>query len=503
MDDDQSLSTTTIERFARQLGIETTSERREQIRTEIAHGVHGYDALTQTIADWAPAMVREPPAVTFDPGPDDDPYNAFISTFELKDGTGPLSDLTVGVKDNIAIGGVRMTCGSEVFTTAVPNRDAAVVTRLLDAGASIVGKTNMDELAYGPTGETSAFGRTENPAAPGRVTGGSSSGSAAAVASGAVDVALGTDTGGSVRIPSSFCNLVGFKPTWGTVPQAGVVELAYTLDHVGPIARDVHTVARIMDVLSPLTPAENTNAESYVRAVASPPAVESLTLGVPTEFDGDYVSETVRHTIREQLAALEAAGATVRDVSVPLIEGAVSAWNAIVNVEFATFLESAATPLFRRESVDEAWHRAAAAGIANDARQFGNVVQRKAIEGKYLVQERDADHYVAARNYCNALAAQFADALTDYDALVTPTMATEPIEAGTWSPHSYSAGGADAAPPLAVNTRPANLAGIPAVTLPIDGDDSRPIGIQFLGDLHEDADVLAVAAAVERFRDRE
>lgn len=501
MADHSAISTATVERLARQVGLEMTAERREQIRTEIAGGFDGYDALEAETTDWAPAVSREPPTVSFDPGPDDDPFNAFISAFELNGGDGPLSDLTVGVKDNIAVGGVLLTCGSAVFADAVPEGDATVVSQLLDAGVSLVGKTNMDELAYAPTGETSAFGPAKNPAADGRVTGGSSSGSAAAVAADAVDVALGTDTGGSVRIPSSFCGLVGFKPTWGTVPQEGVVELSYTLDHVGPIASDVHTVARTMDTISSSEPAAHAGADSFTDAVASAPSVESLTFGVPTEFYGDHLSETVRRTIRDQLDALEAAGATIRDVSIPLVDAAVPIWNAIVNIEFATFLESTATPLFRRGSVDAAWHHDAAAGIADEDRTFGDVVQRKAVEGKYLVREHDANHYVAARNRCRALAEQFADALTGCDALVTPTMATEPIEVGTWSPQSYSAAGANAAPPLAVNTRPANLAGVPAITLPTEGGDSHPIGIQFIGDRGEDATVLAVAAAFERFRE--
>lgn len=482
--------------MAEQVGLTTTAARREQIRTEIAGGLDGYAALTSDLSEWVPTADRDP-AVTVDPGPDDDPHNAFASLFELDGGSGPLADLNVTVKDNVAVGGVPMTCGSAVFADAIPASDAAVVDRLLDAGVTLVGKTNMDELAYGPTGETSAFGPAENPAAPARVTGGSSSGSAAAVAGAQVDVALGTDTGGSVRIPASFCGLVGFKPTWGTVPQRGVVELSYTLDHVGALTRDVRTAARVMDTIADGT--DGGEDADFADAVETPPAVDSLTLGVPEEFYGDYLTETVEATVRQRIDDLAAAGATVREVSVPLITEAVEIWNAVVNVEFATFLEAAATPLFRHGTVDAAWHRDAAAGIAADDRQFGDVVQRKAVEGKYVVQELDADPYVAARNRCRALADQFADALDGLDALVTPTMATEPIETGTWSPQTYSSGGDDSAPPLAVNTRPADLAGIPAVTLPASDPESLPVGLQFVSGYGADADLLSLAAAVERF----
>jgi amidase/aspartyl-tRNA(Asn)/glutamyl-tRNA(Gln) amidotransferase subunit A len=430
--------------------------------------------------------------VTVDPGTDTDPHNAFTSSFEVDGGTGQLDDLTMAVKDNIAVGGVPMTCGSAVFADAVPASDATVVTRLLAGGATLTGKANMDELAYGPTGETSAFGTAKNPAAPGRVPGGSSSGSAAAVAAGHVDAALGTDTGGSVRIPASFCDVVGFKPTWGTVPTDGVVELSYTLDHVGPLARDVQTVARVADAI-----AEDSTA-TLVGAVTDPPAVDALALGVPEQFFGDHLTETVERTIVERIDELTAAGATVEEVSVPLFEEAVQIWNAIVNVEFATFLEAAATPLFRRGRVDASWHRGATAGITDDGRGFGDVVERKAVEGKYLVRELGADPYVAARNRCRALAEEFAAALEGLDVLVTPTMATEPIEVGCWTPHSYASG--DDVPPLAVNTRPADLAGLPAITLPAGDPDTYPVGIQFIGGRGADARVLAAGAAFEAFR---
>lgn len=493
---DKKLPTTeTVTSLARRVGIETTEARTEAIRAELHGGLESYERLLDGSDEWAPTATRDV-TVTRDPDAEVDPYNAFISLFELDGGDGSLADLTLTLKDNIAVGGVPMTAGSAVFADAVAQQDATVVTRLLDAGVTLFGKANMDELAYAPTGETSAFDPARNPVAEERVTGGSSSGSAAAVAAGRVDAALGTDTGGSVRMPASFCNLVGMKPTWGRVPQTGVIELSYTLDHVGTLAPDVHTVARLMDVIAEAPD----DASSFADAVATPPDIDSLTVGVPSEFYREYVSDTVRRTVRERIDAMANAGTTVRDVSVPLVEDAVEMWNAITNVEFSTFLAAGATPLFRRGAVDPAWHRDAVAGMADPERSFGDVVQRKAVEGAYLLAEDDGDHYAAARNGCRALAEQFHAALADCDVLVTPTMATEPIERGAWNPHSYSSGGEDAAPPLAVNTRPANLAGIPAVTVPAGDASTDPIGIQFIGDAGEDATVLAAAGAFEEFR---
>lgn len=483
------ITTEDVERLAERLGLELSPERREAVRTEVAGGLDGYATLDPEGTDYAPSVDRDPPDVTVDPGPDSDPHNAFISRFEVAGGDGPLADLDVAVKDNTAVAGAPMTCGSAVFADAVPESDAAVVTRLLEAGSTVVGKANMDELAYGPTGETSAFGAPENPAAPGRVTGGSSAGSAAAVAGDAADAALGTDTGGSVRIPAAFCGLVGVKPTWGRVPTAGVVELAYTLDHVGPLAPDLETAARVLDVIAD-------GDTGFADALAAPPDPASLTLGLPEQFYSEHVSATVEDAVRTRVDALANAGATVEEVSLPLVEEAVPVWNALANVEFATFLGAGASPLFRREGIDAAWHHGAAAGIADPDRRFGEVIQQKTVEGAYLLDCEGADHYVAARNRRRALAEEFATALADCDALVTPTMPTQPIETGAWSPTSYSSGAPDAAPPLAVNTRPVNLAGCPALTLPVEGG-THPIGLQVIGPVDGDERMLGIGAAVE------
>jgi len=238
-----------VESLARQVGVDASTEQAEQIRWSIGSSLDGYESLAEDMEIWAPTADQDV-TVTVNPGANTDPHNAFTSTFRVDGGTGQLGDLAVAVKDNISVGGEPMSCGLGVFADAVPASDAVVVTLLLAAGATLTGKANMDELAYGPTGETNAFGTVGNPAAPGRVSGGSSAGSAAAGAGGHVDAALGTDTGGSVRIPASFCDIVGFKPTWGMVPTDGVLELSYTLDYVGTLARDIQTVARLASTIA-------------------------------------------------------------------------------------------------------------------------------------------------------------------------------------------------------------------------------------------------------------
>ena len=204
------------EDLASRLGftLDNSSRVSDEVNAELASFEAAADLYDPTFGGQA---VEE---FNFNPESDIDPLNAYISTFELEgDSSGPLDKLTIGIKDNIAIDGVPMTAGSRVFESTAPTRNATVVDRLLADGARINGKTNMDELAYGPTSETSDYGPVPNPINTDHVSGGSSSGSAAAVAAGAVDAALGSDTGGSVRIPASFCGVVGFKPTWGVVPQ--------------------------------------------------------------------------------------------------------------------------------------------------------------------------------------------------------------------------------------------------------------------------------------------
>ena len=461
----------------------------------------GYDRLDELAT---PRFHDEPVRnVVFDPGPDDDPLNAFTSLFDAPVSEGPLSNLDVAIKDNVAIAGVPMTCGSRVFESAVPSRHASVVRRLLADGATIVGKTNMDELAYGPTSETSGFGPVSNPVDPEHVAGGSSSGSAAAVGAERVDAALGSDTGGSVRIPAAFCGVVGFKPTWGMIPRTGMVELAYTLDHVGPIARDVRTTARVFDAISGSDPGDPSSARatrlegSATAAVTDAPDVEELSFGLPEELFAAHVDDGIVDRIRDTVADLEAAGATVDPVSIPGIDNSVHVWNAITNVEFADTLRSDLVPARRRVSMDPAWQDAAASALRSGGERFGPVVRRKAIVGAKLLED-GARAYVRARAIADRIADQFAAVTADHDALVAPTMPVTAPKIGQWTADSYSTGDDEYDVPLAYNTRPADLAGVPAVTLPCGRLDGLPVGLQLVGEEYGDHELFAVARAVER-----
>jgi amidase/aspartyl-tRNA(Asn)/glutamyl-tRNA(Gln) amidotransferase subunit A len=495
------LSSERTRELAATVGLTFGPQEAEEHAAALNDGAAGYDRLKEL----STPRGHDDPArgVVFAPSQADDPLNAFTSLFDPFPAEGPLSDLELAVKDNMAVAGVPMTCGSRVFESAVPARHATVVRRLLEAGARLVGKTNMDELAYGPTSETSGYGPVRNPADREHVAGGSSSGSAAAVADGRIDAAIGSDTGGSVRIPASFCGVVGFKPTWGAIPRTGMVELSYTLDHVGPMARDVRTTARVFDAISgpdPKDPSSERAARlegSAVEAVDDPPDIGDLSFGLPAELFADHVDDAVASCVRYVVDAVEAAGASVTEVSIPAIDYSVDVWNTITNTEFAATLRADLVPVRRRVAVDPTWHDAAASAMASHAEEFGTVVRRKATTGAKLLDE-GAGAYVRARTVAKLIADQFATATADHDALLAPTMPVTAPKIGRWSADSYSAETADYDVPLAYNTRSADLAGVPAVTLPCDRIDGLPVGFQLLGEEYADNVLFGIARAIER-----
>jgi amidase/aspartyl-tRNA(Asn)/glutamyl-tRNA(Gln) amidotransferase subunit A len=494
------LTAADVESLAETLDLDVAAARTRTIAEQINDGLHWYDDLdAYGHAGTGPATT--PSAVLYDPPVDDDPLNAFITRFDLppSDGGGPLDGLDVAVKDNVAVAGVPMTCGSRALEGVVPQRHASVVDRLLGAGATLVGKTNMDELAYGPTGETSQFGPARNPVDTDHVTGGSSSGSGAAVGAGTVDAALGSDTGGSVRIPAAFCGVVGVKPSWGVVPRFGFVELAYSLDHVGPLARDVETAARVLDAIAGFDERDPSSAMaervpgSFADAVADPPEIGSLSVGLPTGFYGETVEPGVRAVIDDCLDTIEAAGASTTEVSLPTVEDTVAASNVITVSEFFASVRGDGVPFGRNVEYDTAWQDGLAAALDARGHELGPIATRKLIEGAHLTERYRGRHYVRARNACRRLGREFAAAFEDVDVLITPTLPTVAPALGEWSPDTYGE-----SVPIAINTRPVNLAGLPAVTVPAGTHDGLPVGLQCIGPAYEDPATLAIARAVER-----
>ena len=403
--------------------------------------------------------------------------DAFITETEVEPaGSGPLDGVTVAVKDNISTAGVRTTCGSAMLADYVPPYDATVVERLKAAGATVVGKTNMDEFGMGTTTETSAFGPTDNPAAPGRVPGGSSGGSAAAVAAGEADVALGSDTGGSVRCPAAFCGVVGIKPTYGLVSRYGLVAYANSLEQIGPLAPTVEAAAGLLDVIAGPDERDATTREppaetSY--ADAADGDVAGLTVGVPTELL-EGADDGVRECFEDALGELRDRGATTEAVSLPSVETAVQAYYVIA-------MSEASSNLARFDGVrygpateaDGDWNDAFAA-VREEG--FGEEVKRRVLLGTYALSAGYHDKYYEQAQDARAWVKQdFDSAFEDVDVLASPTMPVPPFELGESLEDPLQMYLADA------NTVPVNLANLPAISVPAGETAAGPVGLQLVG----------------------
>ncbi|MFB6079431.1 MAG: Asp-tRNA(Asn)/Glu-tRNA(Gln) amidotransferase subunit GatA [Haloferacaceae archaeon] len=438
-------------------------------------------------------------------GPDD--LNAFVTRERIEGADdGPLAGRTVAVKDNISTAGVRTTCGSAMLEGYVPPYDATVVERLKAAGATIVGKTNMDEFGMGTTTETSAFGPTRNPVDPSRVPGGSSGGSAAAVAAGEADLALGSDTGGSVRCPAAFCGVVGIKPTYGLVSRYGLVAYANSLEQIGSIAPTVEEAAELLEVIAgpderdATTRFDAESADSTDAGAGHPGSdpdyasaadgdVEGLTVGVPTELV-EGADPAVVAAFEAALDDLEAAGAERRAVSMPAVETAVAAYYVIATSE-------ASSNLARFDGVrygisggfdgnwNDAFARSREAG-------FGDEVKRRILLGTFALSAGYQDKYYAKAQDARAwIRRAFDDALAEADVLASPTMPVPPFELGESLDDPLQMYLADA------NTVPVNLANLPAISVPAGEADGLPVGLQFVGPAFGERTIVRAASAVE------
>jgi aspartyl-tRNA(Asn)/glutamyl-tRNA(Gln) amidotransferase subunit A len=418
--------------------------------------------------------------------------DAFITEAEIGGADdGPLADVTVAVKDNISTEGVPTTCGSAMLAEYEPPYDATVVERLLDAGATIVGKTNMDEFGMGTTTETSAFGPTENPAAPGHVPGGSSGGSAAAVADGEADLALGSDTGGSVRCPAAFCGVVGIKPTYGLVSRYGLVAYANSLEQIGPIAPTVEAAAELLDVIAGPDPNDATTRREGADsdyAAAADDGVDGLEIGIPTELlEGAH--EGVVETFWDAIDELEAQGASTHEVSLPSLEHAVEAYYVIA-------MSEASSNLARFDGVryghsggyDGNWNES----FANARREgFGDEVVRRILLGTYALSagyhEKYYDQAQAARAWVKQ---DFDEAFEEAHVLASPTMPVPPFELGESLDDPLTMYLADA------NTTPVNLADLPAISVPAGETDGLPVGLQFVGPAFGEETIVRAGSAL-------
>jgi len=440
-----------------------------------------------------------------EPTGDDDPFNVWITRCTVEgDDDGPLAGRTVGLKDNIALAAYPMTCGSRVLRDYVPRIDATVVSRLLDAGATITGKLNMEAFAWSGSSDISDYGTVPNPHDPSRLAGGSSSGSGAAVALGECDVALGGDQGGSIRIPASWCGVVGLKPTTGLVPYTGIFPLDPTIDHVGPMARSVEDVALATEVLAGEDIQNGVRMDArQPRGVSAAPyadaldeGVEDLTIGILEEgFDWPAGDSRIDETVHGVIDDLAARGATVESVSVDFHRDILTLLTPLEIQGGTRTMEEGGvgthhTGWYWTDLVDAVESR-----TRSRTDELPPTAKGSLLVGTYLAETYGIEFYAKAKNIVLELERQLTAHLDRCDALVMPTIPMLPFERDDSLSRTERLGR------IVENHR--NTATFdhthhPALTVPCGGVDGLPVGLQVVGSHFDEATLFTVGAAVER-----
>lgn len=408
---------------------------------------------------------------------------------------GLLAGIPILTKDNIMVQGWENTSASQVLEGHHSAYNATVVERLKQAGAILLGRTNMDEFAMGSSTENSHFGPTRNPWDTARVPGGSSGGSAAAVAAGLTPIALGSDTGGSIRQPASLCGVVGLKPTYGRVSRYGLMAMASSLDQIGPLARTVEDVMRVMQVIEGKDPKDATSVELSETSVPElmNPSLEGLTLGIPKEYFLEGMDEEIRRLVIDAIAELERAGAKTKEVSMPHAKYALATYYVLMPCE-------ASSNLGRFDGLRYGYHSSGASLWETYERSrgegFGPEVKRRIMLGSYALSAGYYDaYYRKALKMRTLIKKDFDEALKEVDAIVTPT-----------SPFVAWKLGEKFGDPLTmylsdIYTVTANLATVPAMSLPCGFSHDLPVGLQLMGRPFDEETLYRIGMAYQKRTD--
>ncbi|MGD6777638.1 Asp-tRNA(Asn)/Glu-tRNA(Gln) amidotransferase subunit GatA [Sutcliffiella horikoshii] len=406
---------------------------------------------------------------------------------------GLLFGLPIGVKDNIVTKGIRTTAASKILGDFNPIYNATVVEKLNQAESVTIGKINMDEFAMGSSNENSAFAATKNPWDLERVPGGSSGGSAAAVAAGEVFFSLGSDTGGSIRQPAAFCGVVGLKPTYGRVSRYGLIAFASSLDQIGPITRTVEDNAYLLQAISGLDPMDSTSANADVPDFLSSLTgdIKGLKIGVPKEYLAEGVSEEVRQSVKDALKVLEGLGATWEEVSLPHSQYALATYYLLSSSE-------ASANLARFDGVRYGYRTDNAKNLIDMYKQtrsegFGPEVKRRIMLGTYALSAGHYDaYYVKAQKVRTLIKQDFEDVFEKYDVIIGPTTPTPAFKVGENTKDPLTMYAND------ILTIPVNLAGVPGISVPAGFVDGLPVGLQIIGNHFDESTIYRVAHAFEQ-----
>ncbi len=410
--------------------------------------------------------------------------------------TGVLHGVPIGVKDNIVTKGLRTTAASQILYNFDPIYDATVVNKLRDAGTITVGKLNMDEFAMGSSTENSSYQKTRNPWNLNHVPGGSSGGSAAAVAAGEVPFSLGSDTGGSIRQPASFCGVVGMKPTYGRVSRFGLIAFASSLDQIGPITRNVEDNAHLLEAIVGVDPYDSTSAnvpaEKFSENLNG--GVKGLRIAVPKEYLGAGVSEEVKQSVLDALQVLEGLGATWEEVSLPHSKYGVATYYLLASSE-------ASSNLARFDGIRYGYRAENAENLIDlykktRAEGFGDEVKRRIMLGTFALSSGYYDaYYKKAQQVRTLIKKDFEDVLESYDVIIGPTTPTPAFKIGEIIDDPLTMYAND------ILTIPVNLAGVPGISVPCGFTNGLPLGLQIIGRHFDEKTVYRVAHAYEQATD--
>lgn len=417
---------------------------------------------------------------------------------KIEDGslTGPLAGVPVAIKDNMCTKGVKTTCASKILENFVPTFSSEAVVRLEEAGAVMIGKTNMDEFAMGSTTETSAFGVTKNPRNPEHVPGGSSGGSAAAVAAKECYFALGSDTGGSIRQPASYCGVVGMKPTYGTVSRYGLVAYGSSLDQIGPLCKDVTDCATIMEVIASHDCKDSTSVERKDTDFTSVLVddVKGMKIGIPKTYFGEGLDAEVKDSIMAAVEVLKSKGAIVEEFDLGLVDYAIPTYYTIAAAEASSNLE-------RFDGVKYGYRAKEFDGLHGMYKKtrsegFGPEVKRRIMLGSFVLSSGYYDaYYLKALRVKALIKKAFDEAFAKYDVIIGPAAPTTAPKLGESLSDPIKMYLSD------IYTISLNLAGLPGLSIPCGKDkNGLPIGMQLIGDCFKEKNLIQMAYSYEQAR---
>lgn len=413
--------------------------------------------------------------------------------------TGPLAGVPVAIKDNMCTEGILTTCSSKILGNFVPTYSSEAVKKLEEAGVVLIGKTNMDEFAMGSTTETSAYGVTRNPYNTDHVPGGSSGGSCAAVAAEECSFALGSDTGGSIRQPSSFCGVTGIKPTYGTVSRYGLIAYGSSLDQIGPVAKDVTDCATILEAISSYDKKDSTSVQrkdlDFTSALVKD--VKGMKIGIPKDYFGEGLDPQVKEAVLKAAKVLEEQGAIVEEFDLSLVEYAIPAYYVIASAE-------ASSNLSRFDGVKYGYRTKEYEGLHNMYKKtrsegFGPEVKRRIMLGSFVLSSGYYDAYYLKALRTKALIKKaFDEAFSKYDVILSPAAPTTAPKIGESLKDPIKMYLGD------IYTISVNLAGLPGMTVPCGKDDKgMPIGVQLIGDCFQEKKIIKAAYTYEQCAGKE